>query len=370
MEPGRETASRHEAPDIGDCADPSVTLVVAMRNEASTIEGCLASIAAQDYPPGRIEVLIYDGGSVDASLAIARAFASGRPRWAVRENPRRIQAAAWNAGISAASSQIVGIVSGHTELGPAYIRSAVHALTGSGADMVGGPVRAVAHGAIGAAIAIATSTPYGVGGATHHYTSEPAFVDTVFMGVARRSTWLRYPFDEAFVRNQDDELSYRLRDDGGRILCDPAIESRYRSRQTLRALWRQYADYGLWKVRVLQAHPRQARIRHLIPVTLVATLGGSVILGPASRKARAVALLELCLYVTATAIAAGRYRDRNNPASAVWLAVTFPVMHFAYGTGMLRGAWRFRRMFARPPQLVRPSAAPEATEGASSADAS
>ena len=100
---------------------------------------------------------------------------------------------------------------------------------GRSADMVGGPVRAVADSAIGAAIAIATSTPYGVGGARHHYLTEPAYVDTVFMGVARRETWLRYPFDEEFVRNQDDELSYRLLDDGGRILCDPAIESTYRS---------------------------------------------------------------------------------------------------------------------------------------------
>ena len=137
------------------------------------------------------------------------------------------------------------------------------------ADIVGGPVRAVADTPIGAAIAIATSTPYGVGGARHHYLTEPAYVDTVFMGVARRETWLRYPFNEEFVRNQDDELSYRLLDAGGRIVCDPAIESFYRSRSTLGSLWRQYFDYGCWKVRVLQAHPRQARVRHLVPLALV-----------------------------------------------------------------------------------------------------
>ena len=319
-----------------------------MRNEGPSIEQCLASIAAQDYPSDRLEVLVFDGESTDDSMAIARAFVDGRPGWAVRTNPRRIQAAAWNAGILAASGEVVGIVSGHAELGPGYVRSAVDALLRTGADMVGGPVRAVAEGAIGTAIAIATSTPYGVGGARHHYLTEPAEVDTVFMGVARRETWLRYPFDEEFVKNQDDELSYRLLDDGGRIVCDPAIESSYRSRSTVCGLWRQYFDYGCWKVRVLQAHPRQARVRHLVPLALVTTLGGSALLGVTSRKARAAAALELGLYAVATGAAAVRYRDRDRPGSAASLAVAYPVVHFAYGTGMLRGLWRFRRSLVGP----------------------
>ena len=341
-------------PDLS--ARPSVALVVAMRNEGPNIERCLASIAAQDYPSDRLEVLVFDGESTDDSMAIARAFTDGRPGWEVRTNPRRIQAAAWNAGIHAASGEVVGIVSGHAELGPAYVRSAVDTLLRTRADMVGGPVRAVADGAIGSAIAIATSTPYGVGGARHHYLTEPADVDTVFMGVARRETWLRYPFDEEFVRNQDDELSYRLLDDGGRIVCDPAIESSYRSRSTFPALWRQYFQYGYWKVRVLQAHPRQARVRHLVPLALVTTLGGSALLGVTSRTARAAATLELGLYAAATGAAAVRYRDRARPGSAALLAIAYPVVHAAYGIGMLGGLWRFRRMFIGPRRHARPSA--------------
>ena len=339
---------------------PSVTLVVAMRNEGPNIERCLASIAAQDYPADRWEVFAFDGESTDDSVAIARAFMEGRPGWTVRTNPRRIQAAAWNAGIQAASGEVMGIVSGHAELGPGYVRSAVDALLRTGADMVGGPVRAVADGTIGTAIAIATSTPFGVGGARHHYLTEPAEVDTVFMGVARRETWLRYPFDEEFVRNQDDELSYRLLDDGGRIVCDPAIESSYRSRSTLRGLWRQYFDYGCWKVRVLQAHPRQARIRHLVPLALVATVGGSALLGLISRKARRAAVLELGLYAAATGAAAVRYRDGDRPGSAPRVAIVYPVVHFAYGAGMLRGLWRFRRRFVGPQRHAPGLQAPDA----------
>lgn len=348
-------------------ARPTVTLVVAMRNEGPRIEQCLASIAAQDYPSDLLEVLVYDGESTDDSMAVARAFATDRRTWAVRTNPRRIQAAAWNAGIQAASGEIVGIVSGHAELGSAYVRSAVDALDRMRADIVGGPVRAVADTPIGAAIALATSTPFGVGGARHHYLTEPAYVDTVFMGVARRETWLCYPFNEEFVRNQDDELSYRLLDGGGRIACDPAIESFYRGRSTLVSLWRQYFDYGCWKVRVLQVHPRQARVRHLVPLALVTTLGGGAILGTTSRKARVGTRLAIGLYGVATAAAAAHYRDRNSPHSAALLAATFPVLHFAYGIGMFRGVWRFRHSFGWPLRAIEqdePGSRPEATSAA------
>lgn len=344
-------------------ARPRVTLVVAMRNEGPNIERCLASIAAQDYPADRLEVLVFDGSSTDDSVARARAFAGDRPGWDVRPNPQRIQVAAWNLGIGAATGDIVGIVSAHAALGPGYVAAAVDALLETGADMVGGPVRAVAEGPVGATIARATSTPFGVGGARHHYLTERADVDTVFMGIARRETWLQYPFDEAFELNEDDELSYRLLDGGGRIVCDPAIDSVYWSRSTLRRLWRQYFSYGCWKVPVLQAHPRQARLRHAAPVTLVTTLGGLGILSVISRGARPVAATAVAVYVSAVVAAATRYRDRAQPGSAAMLAITYPVLHVAYGTGMLFGLWRFRGGFARPPRRRPEPTGPGATPG-------
>src|SRR5512147_258521 len=95
---------------------PRVTMVVAMRNEAASIERCLASLAVQDHPADRLEVMVYDGGSTDGSREIAEAFVAGRPGWSVRSNPRRIQAAAWNDGIRTATGSFVGIVSGHSEV--------------------------------------------------------------------------------------------------------------------------------------------------------------------------------------------------------------------------------------------------------------
>src|SRR3954447_8720384 len=150
-------------------APPMVSLLVAMRNEERYIGKTLASIFAQDYPANRLEVRVYDGDSTDRSRAIAQEMCAGRPLASVSRNPRITQAAAWNLGIDEAQGDILSIVSAHSELAPDYVTVAVETLERTGADMVGGPVQAIGEGAVGQAVAIATSSRFGVGNARFHF---------------------------------------------------------------------------------------------------------------------------------------------------------------------------------------------------------
>ncbi len=79
-------------------------------------------------------------------------------------------------------------------------------------------------------------------------------------------------FDEELVRDQDDEFNYRLRKNGGRILLNPRIWSQYSVRSTPQKLWKQYYQYGYYKVRVLQKHPAQMSLRQFVPPLFVAGL--------------------------------------------------------------------------------------------------
>jgi glycosyltransferase involved in cell wall biosynthesis len=305
-----------------------------MRNEERSIGPCLASIAAQVYPAERLEVLVYDGASTDGSVAIATELCEGRPNWTVLPNRARIQAAAWNAGIATARGDVIGIVSGHVELASDYVDRAVAALERSGAAMVGGPVRAEGMGTIGRAIAVATSSRFGIGDAAHHYTDREIEVDSVFMGVCRAETYRLHRFDEAMVRNQDDELSYRIRKAGGRIVCDPAIQSTYRSRASLGGLWRQYTAYGFWKVQVLRRHPRQMRLRQFVPPALVlAILAG--ILALATPIGGVPLFAVLAAYLGAAVVAAVLAGGPMAPQERAVLPIVFACMHLAYGLGFL-----------------------------------
>ena len=333
-------------PAPGAEATPVVTLVVAMRNEAASIEACLMSILAQDYPQDRLEILVYDGESTDDSLRIARDLLHGRPLAAVHANPRQIQAAAWNMGIAAGRGGVLGILSGHAVLARGYVRAAVAALAATGADMVGGPVRAVGDGLVAEAIAVATSTPFGAGGARFRLADRIEEVDTVFMGVAARSLYLRFPFDEEMVRNQDDELSYRLLDAGARIVCDPAIRSEYRSRATLRGLARQYYSYGFWKVRVVQKHPAQVRLRHLVPPAFVVGVACATVAIAADGIPRLVGLAIVGAYLVAN-VAATLMAARGRPRLVAVLPWIYLSLHAAYGTGFLVGLVHFRAGWPR-----------------------
>ncbi|MBM4431072.1 MAG: glycosyltransferase family 2 protein [Chloroflexi bacterium] len=321
---------------------PRVSLLIPMCNEAGYIEHCLASIFAQDYPNDRLEILVLDGQSTDGSWRIVERLFQEHPNCHLLPNPKITQAAGWNLGIQASHGDIIGIVSAHAELAPDYVSTAVETLLRTGADMVGGPMRAVSDGLVGQAIALATSTFFGIGGGRFHYTDREEEVDTVYMGLCWRELYERIGgFDEEMVRNQDDELSYRLLKHGGRIVCNPAIRSRYYNRSTLSGLWRQYFHYGVWKVRVLQKHPRQMRLTQFAPPALAAALLGFTLLGPTTRLGQLLLALVVASYIVANLAASlwiARKQDWRHP---LLLSVAFAVIHLSYGPGFLIGLARF-----------------------------
>lgn len=51
-----------------------ISVVIATFNSENTINRCLESIRNQNYPQSKIEILLADGGSKDATLAIAKAY--------------------------------------------------------------------------------------------------------------------------------------------------------------------------------------------------------------------------------------------------------------------------------------------------------
>jgi len=202
---------------------------------------------------------------------------------------------------------------------------------------------------VGRLVEVATSGPFGVGGAHFHYSTHARETDTVYLGAWPRAVLVGLGgFDEEMVRNQDDELNYRLRAGGGKVWLDPSIRSEYRPRGALRRLWRQYFQYGYWKVRVFQKHPPMMRPRHFAPALCVLVglaLGAAAWLDP--RWLPWLGALAL-LYAGAGWIAAASARPGIVPTAL--MPIVYFVIHAAYGTGFLVGLVRFvGRWFDRAP---------------------
>ena len=233
-----------------------------VHNEATQIARTLRAVFAQDYPGDRMEVIVVDGMSTDDTRAIIESFQAEHANVRLISNLGKIVPTGLNAGIRQAKGDIIVRLDGHTEVAADYVRQCVTSLLRSGADNVGGKMTAVGTSIIGKVVAIAASTPLGVGGARFHYSNQEEWVDTVYLGAWRRELFCRIGlFDEEQVRNQDDEFNYRLLERGGRILLTPHVKSTYTARSSLRAVAGQYFKYGYWKVRVMQKHPYQMRWR-------------------------------------------------------------------------------------------------------------
>jgi hypothetical protein len=248
-----------------------------------------------------------------------------------------------NAALAQARGEVIVRVDGHTIIEPDYVRCSVDALRRSGADGVGGRMDPVGDGAVAASVALATTSPFGVGGARFHYSTREEPADTMYLGAWPRTLFERVGlFDEELVRDQDDEFSYRVRARGGSILLSPSIRSRYYGRSTYRTLWRQYFQYGFWKVRVMQKHPAQIRLRHLVPSAFAASLSVLFLAAPFVATARVALLALTAAYVTGVVVATLASARKGSPRSLACLPLTFAVLHLAYGFGVLSGLIRFR----------------------------
>jgi succinoglycan biosynthesis protein ExoA len=322
---------------------PYVTVIMPIRNEAGFICRSLGAVLAQEYPADRMEVLVVDGMSTDRTPAIIQQLIAEHPRFLVRllQNPGKIVPTGINLGIRQANGEVIVRVDGHTVIALDYVRQCVLALDRTGADNVGGRMNAVGATRFGQAVALATSSPFGVGGARFHYSDQEEWTDTAYMGAWPRRVFEKIGlFDERLVRNQDDEFSYRLRAAGGKILLSPQIKSEYTVRSSPWSLWKQYFQYGFWKVLVLQKHASQMRPRQFVPPVFALALSGSLLLFLMGWGWWLLALV-LGSHLAANLGASVYTSARHGWRYLFLLPLTFAILHLSYGFGFLVGLMRF-----------------------------
>lgn len=369
-DPSLAGVSRAAAPpsDLAPARLPLVSVIMPVRNEAGYIDRALEAVFTQDYPGEKMEVVVADGMSTDGTREILEAWRERHPRLRVVDNPGRIAPTALNAAMAEARGEIVIRVDGHCEIAQDYVSRCVRHLLADAGEAVGGPVTTVGENRLGEAIAVAMSSPFGVGNALFRTVQDQTLlVDTVAFPAYTRAWMERLgPFDEELVRNQDDEYNYRLRKRGGRVLLAADVRSRYYSRGSWKRLWKQYFEYGHWKVRVLQKHPRQMRSRQFVPAAFVAALLLSLLLAPVSLFGRWALLAIVGSYGAANLTASVLAARRRGPGLLPLLPPAFVALHLAYGSGFLIGLARFRGRWAESLSRGAAPRAPETPRSASS----
>ncbi len=320
-----------------------VSVVVPIRNEEKNIAGCLQSVVKQTYPSEMFEVLVIDGFSDDQTRRIVRDFQSYHPQVQLLDNPRRIVPTALNIALKAARGDVIIRVDGHAEIAPDYLEKCVEYLHSSGADCTGGYILSINDSFVGKAIALAMSSPFGVGNARFRTSGKSGFVDTLAFGAYQREIFQKIGnFDEELVRCQDDEFNYRLRKAGGKIFFTPEIRSKYYPRTSLKKLWKQYFGYGFWKIRVMQKHLKMMQLRQFIPPAFVGFLLLSLLLGILGTPLALNVFFGVAgIYASAVLFASVSVAIKHGLRYLILLPVIFPILHISYGSGFLLGLFKF-----------------------------
>ena len=327
---------------------PSVSVIMPVIDEERHLPQSISRILEQDYA-GELEIIVAVGPSRDRTADVAAEISAREDRVQVVANPSGKTPAGLNAAIEAASGEIVVRVDGHAMVPINYVSVAVSTLETSGADNVGGIMNAEGTTDFEDAVARAMTSRFGVGGAAFHVGGVAGPALSVYLGCFRRAALDRVGgYDVTMERAQDWEMNLRIRQTGGIVWFTPDLKVTYRPRPTLKALARQYHDYGRWRREVATRHPETVSLRYLAaPVAVIGVILG-ISLGVVGLLVGLpwLAVLGfaapagyLVLDLIASAVAA-LTRPHLTPGAALRLPLVYAVMHATWGWGFLRGGVR------------------------------
>lgn len=316
-----------------------VAVIIPTLNEERHIAYCLDSVMEQTFPFNQMDVIVVDGGSGDATVSIVTDYSNKYSNIRVLDNPKKIQAAAFNIGVKHSDAPIIIRLDAHAEYDSQYIQKCVDNIKDGYGNVGGSWVISIRTNTIWAAAnKILNSMKFGIGGASYRVSDKKEFVDSVPFGCFLRSVVEEVGgMNEDLPRGEDNEYNYRIRNAGYKILFDPSIKAKYFARETYSASVKQMYANGFSIGILLYACPRSIQLRHFIPFLFVLSLFGLTIMSMVCPLAVCFLVAELSVYLIAN-IASCVMAKKKHPL-CVYLALPILIfsVHISYGIGTFLG---------------------------------
>lgn len=326
-----------------------VSVVIPCRNEVAFIQECIDAIYANKINTDVfLNVFVVDGMSDDGTREKIQSLQNKYPSLQLIDNVKQLTPYAFNLGIYASKADYIQIVGARHILSSNYIQQALDILKSkSEVWCVGGKLINEYINETGEIISKAMSTSFGMGIGNFRTLVKSGYTDTV--------TSPMYPFwvfekigffDEQLVRNQDDDFNFRVTKAGGKIYFENDIFLKYYVRGNYSGLYRQFYQYGYWKVFVNQKHKAVTTFRQLIPPLFVVFIFLSIILSLLNPLLAILSFIVYLVYIS-LALLMG-FKNGTKLKESVQISITFPIMHFSYGLGYLKGILDFIILQKKP----------------------
>lgn len=316
-----------------------ISIVVACRNEESNILNLLQSVEKSDYDITKIELLIVDGLSDDNTVDRIKEYRNtSKLAITIFENKKQTTPYAFNIGIKNASSNIIIIAGARFVFSTNYFTVVEEVLNNNkNIACVGGRIINIYENKTSKIISQAMASAFGIGFSNFRTVTEDKFVDTVTPPAFRKEIFdeIGY-FDERLTRNQDDDFSYRLTKAGYKILLKANISFEYVVRGSFNKLFKQYKQYGYWKVFVNKKHKTVTTLRQLFPLLFLLSLIILPILSFVHSVFLILLVVELILYIALNTFFS--FKDNKfNVFNLLKQMYTCVILHISYGWGYLEG---------------------------------
>lgn len=242
------------------CSVLKVSIVVPAYNEQEHLDLFLDSLISQSIFKSdryQTDVIFIDGGSKDNTVSDIKVFFNSYPEFDsnILFNPLKIVPISMNLGIRKSNADIILRLDVHSVYPEEYALELVNFLVKSkknGVVNVGAPMETAPGDdtSISKAIAMVTSSSFGVGSSFRNFKNinKPVNIDTVPFGCWWKKDLIKIGlFDEEMVRNQDDELNWRFRKSGGKVVIIPIKPVKYFARTNFKHHWLTFFQYGFFK---------------------------------------------------------------------------------------------------------------------------
>jgi glycosyltransferase involved in cell wall biosynthesis len=226
---------------------PSLSVVVCAWNSASTLDECLEHVCALDYP--RLEIIVVDDGSTDATPEIARRHRRAR----LVSIPHSGLAVARNTGISLVAGELIAFIDADAYPSPEWPYYLALGMDRANVVAVGGPNLPPTSDSM-KAHAVARAP----GGPSHVLLTDDRaeHIPGCNMAFWRQALIEVGGFDPIYTAAGDDvDLCWRLLDRGDVIAFHPAAVVWHHRRGGRRAYMRQQRGYGRAETLVAARHP-------------------------------------------------------------------------------------------------------------------
>ncbi|MBR4288927.1 MAG: glycosyltransferase family 2 protein [Clostridia bacterium] len=314
-----------------------VSVVMPVYNEEKYIEKCIDSLLLQDYPKESMEWIFVDGCSKDKTIDLLNKYQNRYPNLIkIFQNPHKIVPFAMNIGIEASSGKYIVRLDAHADYATDYISKCIYYLENTDAENVGGLAETKANGFMGTAIAKMLSSKFGVGNSQFRTNGESGYVDTVPFGAFKREVFSKYGgYDERLVRNQDNEMNFRIRKNGGKIYLSSDIRLSYYCRDSIRGIAAMAQKNGMWNVITMKLCPGAMGLRHFIPFAFLISIIGLGVLGFLHPLFWLLLGAELALYLLLDVLFSAKISSCVKEFFT--MLMLFPIFHLSYGFGSLVG---------------------------------